>query len=146
MCNWRKESCHHLSPHCLHFPIAFALEGVPKIHQVSSAEVILMEIGTTVHHVRQECRPQRYFAPADYPRQKPDELDRPVERDDMTDFFLKFMETDQLGRIAALHRIFSPTRRGLIHRIQNVSFWLRFTPLLSIFPRQEYAQAFSLHL
>ncbi|KAE9382198.1 RdRP-domain-containing protein [Stipitochalara longipes BDJ] len=51
------------------------------------------------------CRPQRYFAPADYPRQKPDELDRPVERSDMTDFFLKFMETDQLGRIAVLHRV-----------------------------------------
>jgi hypothetical protein len=50
------------------------------------------------------CRPQRYLAPADYPRQKPDELDRPVERDDMTNFFLKFMETDQLGRIAVLQR------------------------------------------
>jgi hypothetical protein len=51
------------------------------------------------------CRPQRYFAPADYPRQKPDELNRPVNKDDMTDFFLKFMETDQLGRIAVLHRV-----------------------------------------
>ncbi|KAN0121734.1 RdRP domain containing protein [Hyaloscypha variabilis] len=51
------------------------------------------------------CRPQKYFTPADYPRQNPEELDRPVERPDMTDFFLKFMETDQLGRIAVLHRI-----------------------------------------
>jgi hypothetical protein len=53
----------------------------------------------------ENARPKRYFDPADYPRQKPDELDRPVERTDMTDFFLKFMETDQLGRIAVLHRV-----------------------------------------
>ena len=51
------------------------------------------------------ARPQKVFAPADYPRQKPDELDRQVEKTDMTDFFLKFMETDQLGRIAVLHRV-----------------------------------------
>jgi len=53
----------------------------------------------------ENARPKRYFDPADYPRQKPDELGRPVERTDMTDFFLKFMETDQLGRIAVLHRV-----------------------------------------
>jgi hypothetical protein len=64
----------------------------------------------------QNCRPQRYFAPANYLRQKPDELDRPVERDDMTDFFLKFMETDQLGRIAVLHRVLADWE-VLVHRI-----------------------------
>jgi hypothetical protein len=48
MCNWRKESCHHLTPHCLHFLIAFALvKRLPKICHLSSAEVILMGIGTT---------------------------------------------------------------------------------------------------
>jgi hypothetical protein len=51
------------------------------------------------------ARPKYTFSPADYPRQKPEELNRPVERTDMTDFFLKFMETDQLGRIAVLHRV-----------------------------------------
>jgi hypothetical protein len=57
------------------------------------------------------ARPQRVFAPADYPRQKPDELDRQVETTDMTDFFLKFMETDQLGRIAVLHRVLADQER-----------------------------------
>jgi hypothetical protein len=51
------------------------------------------------------ARPKLTFSPADYPRQKPEELGRPVKRTDMTDFFLKFMETDQLGRIAVLHRV-----------------------------------------
>lgn len=53
----------------------------------------------------ENAQPTQYFEPADYPRQKPEELDRPVERADMTDFFIKFMETDQLGRIAVLHRV-----------------------------------------
>lgn len=53
----------------------------------------------------ENAQPTKYFEPADYPRQTPEELDRPVERTDMTDFFIKFMETDQLGRIAVLHRV-----------------------------------------
>ncbi|KAF2814287.1 RNA-directed RNA polymerase [Mytilinidion resinicola] len=43
--------------------------------------------------------------PADYPRQEPVDIGRPVEPKDMTDFFIKFMETDQLGRISTLHQI-----------------------------------------
>ena len=53
------------------------------------------------------CREKQYFTPADYPRQPPVDIDRPVERRDMTDFFITFMETDQLGRIAVLHRVLS---------------------------------------
>jgi len=44
------------------------------------------------------------FTPADYPRQPPRELDRIVERSDMTDFFVEFMEIDQLGRICNMHK------------------------------------------
>ncbi|KAF2500834.1 RNA-directed RNA polymerase [Lophium mytilinum] len=43
--------------------------------------------------------------PADYPRQEPVDIGRKVEAKDMTDFFIKFMETDQLGRISTLHQI-----------------------------------------
>lgn len=53
----------------------------------------------------EECRPKRYFGAADYPRQEPIDIGRAVNRDDMTDFFIQFMETDQLGRIAVLHRV-----------------------------------------
>lgn len=49
--------------------------------------------------------PKRIFKPADYPRVDPIDIGRPVEKEDMMDFFIKFMETDQLGRIAVVHRI-----------------------------------------
>jgi hypothetical protein len=52
-----------------------------------------------------KARPKEVFSPANYHSQRPIELDRPVERQDMTDFFVKFMATDQLGRIANLHKI-----------------------------------------
>ncbi|KAL5344777.1 hypothetical protein ACLOAV_010174 [Pseudogymnoascus australis] len=51
------------------------------------------------------ARPERVFPPADYHSPTPIELDRPVERKDMTDFFVQFMATDQLGRIAVLHKV-----------------------------------------
>lgn len=51
------------------------------------------------------CSPQRCLPPADYPRVPAEDIRRTVERDDMTDFFVKFMETDQLGRIATAHQI-----------------------------------------
>ena len=51
------------------------------------------------------ARPKMTFTPADYSRKAPINIGRPVTREDMTDFFIKFMETDQLGRIAVMHRI-----------------------------------------
>jgi hypothetical protein len=54
--------------------------------------------------------PPKVFIPADYPRQEPVDIGRAVERKDMTDFFIKFMETDQLGRIATAHQILADQR------------------------------------
>ncbi|KAG9233793.1 rna-dependent rna polymeras-like protein [Amylocarpus encephaloides] len=51
------------------------------------------------------------FTPADYPRQPPRELDREVESSDMTDFFVEFMETDQLGRICNTHKMIADQSR-----------------------------------
>jgi hypothetical protein len=51
------------------------------------------------------ARPKCTYTPADYRRQDPIDIGRMVQRSDMTDFFIKFMETDQLGRIAVLHRV-----------------------------------------
>jgi hypothetical protein len=56
------------------------------------------------------CKPKRYCKPADYPRQPPQDIERTVEREDMTDFFVKFMETDQLGRIATSHQVLADQR------------------------------------
>ncbi|RYP01261.1 hypothetical protein DL764_006264 [Monosporascus ibericus] len=48
---------------------------------------------------------KREFAPADYPRVPPLDIRRSVVREDMTDFFVHFMATDQLGLIAIKHMI-----------------------------------------
>jgi hypothetical protein len=45
---------------------------------------------------------QTYVA-AQYPRLSPVQLDRPVTARDMSDFFVKFMETDQLGMLCNVH-------------------------------------------
>ncbi|RYP80945.1 hypothetical protein DL769_002223 [Monosporascus sp. CRB-8-3] len=48
---------------------------------------------------------KREFPPADYPRVPPLDIGRKVVREDMTDFFVHFMATDQLGLIAIKHMI-----------------------------------------
>jgi hypothetical protein len=75
----------------------------PEICQASSVAAIWMD---RYYVMWDEIdRPTKYFKPANYPHQKPERLDCPVERTDITNFFIKFMETDQLGRIAVLHRV-----------------------------------------
>ncbi|KAK4694786.1 RNA-dependent RNA polymerase, partial [Lecanoromycetidae sp. Uapishka_2] len=49
--------------------------------------------------------PKRLAHPADYLTSNPIDIGRTVERSDMTDFFIKFMENDNLGLIATLHQI-----------------------------------------
>lgn len=56
--------------------------------------------------------PQLLFPPADYPRQEPIDIGRCVDRNDMTGFFIDFMATDQLGRIANLHQILADQRKA----------------------------------
>ncbi|KAI3323950.1 RdRP-domain-containing protein [Xylariaceae sp. AK1471] len=56
------------------------------------------------------------FAPADYPRVLPLDIGRNVEARDMTEFFVKFMATDQLGLIAIKHIIFADIHQaGTVH-------------------------------
>lgn len=57
-----------------------------------------------------KARPKRFFYPADYSRPPPVDLQREVTREDMTDFFVTFMATDQLGRIANNHKIIADQR------------------------------------
>ncbi|KAL8993887.1 MAG: hypothetical protein Q9169_006006 [Polycauliona sp. 2 TL-2023] len=47
--------------------------------------------------------PTKWSYPADYATADPINIGREVVRSDMTDFFIKFMENDQLGRLATLH-------------------------------------------
>ncbi|KAL1981312.1 hypothetical protein VTN96DRAFT_2805 [Rasamsonia emersonii] len=50
-------------------------------------------------------KPQKIAEPADYPRGTDIVLNRPVQIDDIADFFITFMRQDQLGRIATTHKI-----------------------------------------
>ncbi|XXG96387.1 hypothetical protein Hte_002669 [Hypoxylon texense] len=54
----------------------------------------------------------REFAPADYPRVRPLDIGREVTMEDMTDFFVDFMATDQLGVIAVKHMILADMKEG----------------------------------
>ncbi|KAI0198876.1 RNA dependent RNA polymerase-domain-containing protein [Astrocystis sublimbata] len=59
---------------------------------------------------------QREFAPADYPRVTPLDIGRTVKARDMTDFFVTFMATDQLGLIATRHIILADMHEaGTVH-------------------------------
>ena len=61
--------------------------------------------------------PQRLDEPADYPRVLQKDIGRPVTRKDMTDFFIEFMENDQLGRIALNHKQLAyHNYEGTLHR------------------------------
>jgi len=51
------------------------------------------------------ARPKTVFSPADYCGQPPLDLGRSVVRQDITEFFVTFMATDQVGRIATLHKV-----------------------------------------
>ena len=54
--------------------------------------------------------PKDIYDPADYPPVDPVVIDRVVEPEDITDFFITFMENDQLGRIANLHQVLADLR------------------------------------
>ncbi|KAL0260085.1 hypothetical protein SLS55_005830 [Diplodia seriata] len=47
--------------------------------------------------------PRITYMPADYKKVPPLDIGRHVEKQDITEFFIKFMETDQLGRISNIH-------------------------------------------
>lgn len=59
-----------------------------------------------------KARPTKVFTPASYSAQAPVDLGRQVVRKDMTDFFVTFMATDQLGRIATLHKVLADQKKA----------------------------------
>lgn len=65
----------------------------------------------------QKLIPPRCHQPASYPRVPPLDVGRPVTRQDMSDFFVQFMEQDQLGRAATQHQILADQyEMGTLHR------------------------------
>lgn len=58
----------------------------------------------------EEGTPTTLYSAADYPRATAIDIGREVVSGDITDFFVKFMATDQLGRIATLHQVLADQR------------------------------------
>ena len=56
--------------------------------------------------------PTKWSAPASYASAPPIDIGREVLRSDMTDFFIKFMENDQLGRLSTLHQTLADQKPG----------------------------------
>jgi hypothetical protein len=86
----------------LHNCIAFSQHGERDLpSQLSGGD-----LDGDLYHVIWDPRlqPKIIHPPADYPRVPALDIGRLVERRDMTDFFIQFMENDQLGRIATLHQ------------------------------------------
>ncbi|KAL8393795.1 hypothetical protein RB595_003517 [Gaeumannomyces hyphopodioides] len=52
-----------------------------------------------------EALPERMFMPADYSSAPPQDIGRPVEREDIVQHFVDFMKNDNLGAIATRHMI-----------------------------------------
>ncbi|KAJ8071651.1 hypothetical protein OCU04_001972 [Sclerotinia nivalis] len=54
-----------------------------------------------------EMKLKKTVGPADYPRLPPLDIGRSVTQQDMADFFLTFMKTDQLGVISNRHQVYA---------------------------------------
>lgn len=87
----------------LHNCVVFSQKGVRDLPSQLSGGDLDGDIFNIIYDPR--FRLQRLAMPADYPRVPATELDRPVQIEDIQDFFITFMQQDQLGRIATTHKI-----------------------------------------
>ncbi|OCK84898.1 RdRP-domain-containing protein [Lepidopterella palustris CBS 459.81] len=82
--------------------VVFSQKGVRDLPSQLSGGDLDGDLYNVIYDPR--LMPKRLHPPADYARQNPVDIGRQVERKDMTDFFITFMESDQLGRIATMHQ------------------------------------------
>ncbi|EON67049.1 hypothetical protein W97_06166 [Coniosporium apollinis CBS 100218] len=87
----------------LHNCVVFSQHGARDLPSCLSGGDLDGDLYNVIYDPR--LIPQTTYEPADYPRAKALDIGREVVRQDMTDFFIKFMETDQLGRISTLHQV-----------------------------------------
>lgn len=64
----------------------------------------------------EKLMPRSCKEPASYPREPPLDIGRSVTRRDMSEFFVQFMEQDQLGRVATQHMVLADQHMlGTLH-------------------------------
>ena len=86
----------------LHNCLVFSSQGERDLPSQLSGGDLDGDLYNVIYH--ESLYPTIIAEPAEYPIQTPIDIKREVVRSDMTDFFIKFMENDQLGRIANLHQ------------------------------------------
>jgi hypothetical protein len=87
----------------LHNCIVFSQQGVRDLpSQLSGGD-----LDGDLFHIIYDPRliPEFPSTPADYAPTPPRDLGRPVEVDDIVDFFIQFMNMDRLGQISNMHKI-----------------------------------------
>ncbi|KAI9780131.1 MAG: hypothetical protein M1839_006968 [Geoglossum umbratile] len=89
----------------LHNCVVFSQKGKRDLPSQLSGGDLDGDLYNIIEH--RGLRPKFIHSPADYPLVAPFEIQGTVERHHMTDFFIQFMENDQLGRIATLHQTFA---------------------------------------
>ncbi len=89
----------------LHNCVVFSQHGRRDLPSMLSGGDLDGDLYNIIYHEELIPKAEVITSPADYPRLPPLDIGRRVERHDMADFFIQFMENDQLGRIATLHQI-----------------------------------------
>ena len=87
----------------LHNCVVFSSKGERDLPSQLSGGDLDGDLYNIIHDTT--LYPTMVAAPADYPTQDPIDIGREVYKKDMTDFFIQFMQNDQLGRIATTHQI-----------------------------------------
>ena len=87
----------------LHNMVVFSCHG----HRDLPSQLSGGDLDGDIYNIIYDGRlyPRKLSAPADYTAAPAVDIGRSVERSDMTDFFLHFMENDNLGMISTLHQI-----------------------------------------
>ena len=88
----------------VHNCIVFSQYGVRDLPSMLSGGDLDGDLYNIIYDDRLRPTKQTHI-PADYPRARELLLDHPVTTDDIIDFFLMFMQQDQLGRIATIHQV-----------------------------------------
>ncbi|KAL9130783.1 MAG: hypothetical protein Q9217_001131 [Psora testacea] len=92
----------------LHNMVAFSSKGARDLPSQLSGGDLDGDIYNIIYD--SGLYPQHVVDPANYDAPKAIDIGRPVERGDITDFFITFMENDNLGMIATLHQILADQR------------------------------------
>ncbi|KAI2011885.1 hypothetical protein LOZ39_004388 [Ophidiomyces ophidiicola] len=118
----------------LHNCVAFSQHGKRDLPSMLSGGDLDGDLYNIIYDER--LFPPRTHEPANYPKVEEKLLERQVQRDDIIDFFITFMQQDQLGRIATIHQaIADQMPEGTNHTVVADPY-LRLQADLSRIPRR----------